>query len=168
MKLLCPADWAASFPLIKRKLSAAAAPSRIIVDEYPIRGSERAWLFMCETQKKEEKKSEGEVKVGTFVTDVSLSVLWTACDLNVNVFMFRSHQWALPGWRAPFWRYSPSVFFACIRCCHFLLMGILQLAPPETSGPVQQLFSQMCSFIQTFTFHAALRCICGSAFQTAK
>lgn len=47
---------------------------------------------MCETPKKEEKKSEGEGKVGTFVTDVSLSVLWTTCDLNVNVFMFRSHQ----------------------------------------------------------------------------
>lgn len=99
-------------------------------------------------------------------------VLWTACDLNVNVFMFRSHQWALPGWRTPFWRYSPSVFSSCIRCCHFLLMGVLQLARLRQkhlarSGS-QQPFSSMCGFIQTFPFHAALRCVCRSAFQTAE
>lgn len=44
------------------------------------------------------------------VEDVSVSVLCSACYLNVDMFMFRSHQWALPGWHTTLWRYLPSVF----------------------------------------------------------
>lgn len=67
-------------------------------------------------------------------------VLWTACDLNVNVFMFRSHQWALPGWHAPFWRYSPLSLFLLYQMLSFPAHGSSAAgwAPPETSGPLQQ------------------------------
>lgn len=175
MKILCPADWAASFPLIKRKLPAAAAPSGIIVDEYPITGASVCDYSRVKFPPKNvtiKKRGKAKGRWALFWRMFLCPVLWTACDLNVNVFMFRSHQWALPGWRTPFWRYSPSVFSSCIRCCHFLLMGVLQLARLRQkhlarSGS-QQPFSSMCGFIQTFPFHAALRCVCGSAFQTAE
>lgn len=102
------------FPLIKRKLPPASVPSKLIVDECPIR---ETWYVINHMWNR--KMSEGTCgHFYDYVEHVSVSVLCSACDLNVKMFMFRSHQWALPGWNTTFWRYSPSVFSSCISCCH--------------------------------------------------
>lgn len=123
--------------LIKGKLPAASVPSKIIVDEYPISGT---WCVINPMWSRRGVvggvvNKKGSVRAWmrphfTFLTFVLRMFLClfcvTACDLNVKMSMFRSHQWALPGRHATLRRYLPLSLLLS-----FQLLSFPAAAPPH-------------------------------------
>lgn len=125
-------------------------------------------LITCEIKEMSERRCD---HFDNCVEHVSVSVLCSACDLNVKMFMFRSHQWALPGWHTTLWRYSPSVFSSFISRCHFLHLGMfretLRVAllcdlkhPAQFSSQRLSLIQDTAQLYQTLPFRAALNFVC--------
>lgn len=76
-------------PLIKRKLPPASVPSKLTVDECPIK---ETWYVINHMGNEKDELRKDAAAFDDNVEHVSVSVLCSACYLNVKMFMFRSHQ----------------------------------------------------------------------------